>query len=1286
MNCFAYRLQAHALAILMAMGFYAAPSTAQLTDIASKPLSSVNKTSVKPNILFVLDNSGSMGFDFMPDQTAGPQCRSSGATTTSTGGFTSNCCNGGSTGETCLTGTAPFGSRRMFPPLLASEFNSMAYNPALHYQPGVDASNKSSPEMSAAQTANWTSVQNNFYPSNPNTGSINLVTGFPDVAWCPTGFTAATPNSTCLRNGNYILPGRVGATNYTVFRATVSNGSASIVTGDPTNPVTSAATALGPHYYRIVPSEFCTDSSLRNCRHGSTSSHTVPAPVRWCRSGTIAQSSSPAVNDCQSTRTSAFPIARYPTKYVVAPVNSVPQFQGRFERIDIVPNTTYAKAATRTDCAGATCTYDEEMTNFANWWAYYRTRMQTMKSGVSRSFAVVDDTRRVGFATINLTNQAFVNISDFDVTQKQAWFSKMLGTIPSGGTPLRGALSRAGRLFGGKMSTFNGVSVVDPVQLSCQRNFTILSTDGFWNEAGNDNWFDLSGSTLVGDRDANLPVPKKDRAPTSNTLADVAAYYFNTDLRTGCGSKVCGTAGEADEVQSMRTLTLGLGASGVMQFDPSYLTAASGDFHAIKNEILANPASGICNWQASGACTWPVPKNNEESTIDDLWHAAVNGAPDKESFYFSATDPATLFSGMKAALATTDKVDRAAAAATTSNPNVTAGDNQVFISNFTSELWSGEVQSRRLDINTGVVDSNVEWSASALLDAKTQRTVVTFDPGASNKLRALEWANLDATEQAFFKAPAITAAGVGLSQFCTLGTACLSAGDQSTAQGKLLLDFVLGDRTHEGPDTDPKKFFRQRASRLGDIVSSEAVFVGQPTLSYPGPEYATYKSSTAGRPGMVYVGANDGMLHAFDAKTGEELWAYVPTAVLPNLYRLADKDYATKHAYFVDSTPTVADVLINGEYRTILVGGLGAGGRSYYALDVTDPTRPKALWEIKNTTPKFENLGLTIGKPEIGLLENGTWAVFFGSGYNNVGTTGDGRGYLFVVDAATGAWIDSIGTGVGSATTPSGMGHIRAWLDDAELDGTVRRVYGGDNLGNVWRFDVNDNVGAAGKDAQRLVVLRDTSGNPQPITSRPELGLVSGVAMVYVGTGRYLGLSDLTTSNTQSIFGIKDRLTAEDYGSARLSTTQKFVQQTLQSTSATVRTMVSVNPVNLASDAGCYVDLPTATERVTTDPQLALGTLVVNSNVLDTSNQCKVGGNSWANFLDYRTCGSVKNSPVSVSLGQALATRPSLVKLPNNKVISITRLSDNRTVSTEVPVQGPSGPTRRLSWRDLGRD
>lgn len=1389
------------------------PLSGWATDVSQQPLIVASPDSVKANIFFVLDDSGSMGFDFLPDHVNGSGgsdptlCRSGGATGTNSGIFSSVCCYGGNSSNACWTGAAPFGSLRGHPPFLAAGFNGMAYDPTITYKPPAKADGTYWPSQDRSFTNGWTSVKNDAY-NIQNTGSIDLTTQYPDTEWCTTATNALGQYSyvDCLRNDNYVLPGTVGGKGYTVFRATVATGNGSVATGAPDAPTTTAR-SFGPHYYSIMAGEYCTDNTLRDCRGASGGGYTVPALVRWCKTDADARSPQPPVANCQATKNSNFNNVRYPTKYFSATVtearattsftitansscpmqvtqvsvnglnllasatasNSVAayianaitaqinaktsttgytavqssnkvtitapsgvnptaplvfartpttctlnlsnaspafsgyvppspsNFPGGFKRVDIVPaTTTYPKAATRGDCAAAsTCSYDEEMTNFANWWTYYHTRMQMMKSAASLTFAAVGNNRRVGYMSINNnTGKDFLNIDTFEGTQKSVWFQKFTAAKPSNSTPLRTALSTAGKLYAGVLNgnTLNGTKVVDPIQYSCQKNFTILSTDGFWNESSTPTKPDGSA---IGDQDGALPRPMYDGNKTANTLADVAAYYRLNDLRTGvtgstaCKSgsgsnaDVCGNGDPVNEMQVMGTFTLGLGVSGYMQFSPSYLTDTVGDFRSVTAGTSANPGGGVCAWQTSGACNWPVPVNNTLTAVDDLWHAAVNGG----GTYFSATSPASLQVGLDSALATLNQKIGAAASATTSNPNVSAGQNQVFVSNFKTGEWSGELKSQRIDINNGQVGTGADWSAQTQLDGNGSRTIYMFSAGASNKLKSFDWASMTSTEQANFQSPWIKTTGRSLTQFCTVGAYCLSAADQTKAAGQPLVNFLRGDRSNEGDLTTPTTYFRARGHVLGDVVNSEAVYVAQSLINLSDEGYGDFKTTLASRAGVVYVGANDGMLHAFSATTGDELWAYVPTAMLPKLYQLADKQYATQHQYFVDGTPVVQDVFIGGAWKTVLISGLGAGGRAYFALDVTNPASPKALWEFTD-----DNLGLTMGRADIGKLSDGSWVAVFGSGYNNT-SPGDGKGRLYIVNVATGALIRTISTGVGTTGTPSGLAHVRGWVDNSVTDSTFQRVYGGDELGNLWRFDVNSGATTA----QRIATLKSATGVAQPITSRPELGQVGSYAMVYVGTGRYLGQTDLTDASAQSIYGIKDKLDNTDIGDPR-TPANKFVQQTLTtggqcpttgsaacSTGATVRTNGTPQAVNLAENGGWYVDLPQTRERVNTDPQLALGTLVVNSNVIESGNVCSVGGSSWANFFDYKTGAAVStaNGVVSVSLGNAVATRPALVELPNNKVISITRLSDDRTVSAPTPTPGAASNTRRISWRDL---
>ena len=394
-----------------------------------------------------------------------------------------------------------------------------------------------------------------------------------------------------------------------------------------------------------------------------------------------------------------------------------------------------------------------------------------------------------------------------------------------------------------------------------------------------------------------------------------------------------------------------------------------------------------------------------------------------------------------------------------------------------------------------------------------------------------------------------------------------------------------------------------------------------------------------------------------DAVTGEgsERWAYIPSMVIPRLKNLASIPYS--HQYFVDGSPAVGDVCFGhsvstpcastSAWHTIVVGGLNAGGRGFYALDVTLPDTPKALWELKGgagttcltdaqanpdptdptATLYYEdcNIGLTFGNPIITKrASDGKWVVLLTSGYNNV-FPGNGQGYLYVVDAQSGAILNRVGTGVGcdglSATAPcvpgnidpSGLSRINAWVDNAFLNNTALRVYGTDLKGNVWRFQLDP--GAAGYlTAVRITTLTDGS-TPQPITTRPELALINNMPVVYVATGKLLGTSDTSTTQVQSIYAFADDLTS--LSAVTIRGNSAYVQQTLTALDPDTRTATS-NAVDWTTQKGWYVDLPDSGERANVDPILQLGTLVVPTNV-PSNDTCVAGGYGWVNFLDYKS-------------------------------------------------------------------
>jgi type IV pilus assembly protein PilY1 len=439
----------------------------------------------------------------------------------------------------------------------------------------------------------------------------------------------------------------------------------------------------------------------------------------------------------------------------------------------------------------------------------------------------------------------------------------------------------------------------------------------------------------------------------------------------------------------------------------------------------------------------------------------------------------------------------------------------------------------------------------------------------------------------------------------------------------------------------------------------------------------------------------------FVAATGEEKWAVVPQAVTGNLYKLADANYKNNHQFFVDGSPEVSDVFDGTNWRTILVGGLNAGGKSYYALDVTDPAAPKALWEFRafpgaqcpsspgaavgNTSDC--NLGLTFGKPVITKIGS-TWVVLVTSGYNNINSAtngGDGGGYLYAINAVTGALVHKIDTGVGAATDPSGLAQIRNFVDDTLVDNTTLRAYGGDLYGNVWRFEF-PNPGSPS--AQRIGTAKDAANKRQPITTKPEIAENGNAPMVFVGTGKLLGSTDVEDQSVQSIYAIVDPLTPGPVHTDLRGALKPLVMTQTGTGASAVRTIACPTSAGAACNrtTGWVLDLPEAGERVNVDMKLLFGVLVVPSNVPEAAS-CTVGGHSWFNFFDYKTGTQALGVPVSTYFGETLIAGFNVFKMPapdNQQGFRIVGVgTDGRRQSTP-PIYPPPVPSgKRIAWREI---
>jgi len=775
---------------------------------------------------------------------------------------------------------------------------------------------------------------------------------------------------------------------------------------------------------------------------------------------------------------------------------------------------------------------------------------------------------------------------------------------------------------------------------------------------------------------------------STNTLADVAAYYFETDLRNpmlgNCGSTrdlcadnvpvVPGTRGGSQ--QHMVTHTLGLGASGTLRYRDDYDSADSGDFHDI----------------VTGALDWPDPSYAPgPERVDDLWHAAVNGG----GRYFSARSPESLSRALSSMMSAIRAATGAASASASSSQEPAEGDNLLFSSRYRSLYWDGELEARRILLSDASLSSRIEWSAANLLRQRVQaarddRTLYIPSGQNTDGLKAFIWNNLDSTEKSLFAGCSGPVAR-RLSQ-----CAQLSDAQQTLAGGENLVNYLRGQFGFEQRPENSQPLFRKRERVLGAPINAQPVYVGAPTFRYADANYGEYRDRVAAdRRGTVYLAANDGMLHAFDAASGREQWAFIPAGVLPELWRTADASFATGFRYLLDGTPVAGDICPSApatpcaasDWRTILVGGLGAAGREYYALDITEPAQPKLLWRLSVDTER--QLGYALGKPLITKRRDGTWVVVIASGYNNV-DPGDGRGVVFVLNASTGAVLKRIDTGAGSASDPAGLAHLNVWVDNL-LDNTAERIYGGDLLGNLWRFDINDPLPDGAVAAMQLVrFVRD--GAAQPITTRPELSLVrvgtQSLPVVSVGTGRYLGTTDVQDKSVQSVYTIRDPLTATGLGDVR--SLSSVVRKRLTAGANTDERGISNETVDWLVNTGWYVDLDASKgsgERVTLDPEQQLGMLSVFANVPD-NNACRPSAQSWAYAFNYLNGSDLRAAGGSTRIGSRISTSSliagtRLVRIGDRLVSIITDDAGVVSAIAQPADTGQATAVRRVAWREL---
>ena len=893
-------------------------------------------------------------------------------------------------------------------------------------------------------------------------------------------------------------------------------------------------------------------------------------------------------------------------------------------------------------------TYAEERQNFANWYSYYRKRRSTSVSAIAKVLPELQGVM-VGMRSINghiIQSVLPVGVEGVDQSEQvlDKLFSYHPGTHTIGGTPLRKGLQKIGQYYhvDETINPSEPELATSPLSIDasgeCQQNFAIMFTDGAYNGL----------SPGLGNVDGAYSAPYADDA--SNTLADVAMYYWQEDLAPGLDDNVPTNFYDTATWQHMVTYTVSFGVQGNLNQDD----------YDLDNIVEANRIYP----------TWPSPINSDKERIDDLWHTAVNG----KGVYLSASTPQELVDAFEQVVS--NVLARIGSGASVSINGEELQEGLVlYQSIYSTNRWTGDVIAYEVDSSTGAVDlESPIWSGSEVLDAAINSNSDYWDTG-----------RLIATYDDSIASPA----GIPF-RFAKLNTA-----QQAVLTSSDMVEYLRGNHANEEQNSgtlrsrylldDNGNYLR--ATVLSDVVHSAPLYFGD----------------------TIYAGGNDGMLHAFDASSGKELFAYVPNLVFENLANLTDPDYT--HQYYVDLTPYAKTIdvestsiltgLTSVTYQSLLVGGLGKGGKGVYCLDITDASTAvttedilasRVLWEFPNSTTStsdINDMGYSYAKAFIVETRSSAhpWVAIFGNGYNSP----NHDAVLFIVDALTGDLVKKISTGANSAcnglSTPLAIDVVMEDSNVADLmvsgsDGKVDYVYAGDLLGNLWKFDLTsedttdwDVAYKNGSANMPLFQAKDDYGNPQPITTKPNAMYHCDSSMhgylIFFGTGRYLGITDLTHTSQQTLYGIwdygDDSDDSEYLGSFERNSTQALSNQpqtvslleqsiywtgTVNSTEyriltdntitwATVvdpdtppnsDTVLYDNPSDVETNqVGWYFDLPDSGERIVRDLEIRSGKVVLITSIPQTDSPCVAGGESWLMEIDACSGGRTSDAELDIN-------------------------------------------------------
>ncbi len=866
---------------------------------------------------------------------------------------------------------------------------------------------------------------------------------------------------------------------------------------------------------------------------------------------------------------------------------------------------------------GCTATYINDETaavqqNFANWYSYYRTRNLLSRTALTRAYGSISGDVRVAWQTINSDFSSPYSLASPALSTRAiqknvgAWrnnfYNWIYNTVSTGSTPNRRAMIAVGKFFERSLTTNNmnpyweftpdGPEVGQ--NLSCRKNFNMQVTDGYWNDnttalspVAPAGYFDGQTARTLPDGRAFATNDAESRiiwdvqgTKVSLSMANIGFHYWAKDLQPSLNNNV--------------TPYIPDRSTGVTGSVP--LLAGQGPLD--NKEIYWNPVNDPATWQhlsqfmvtlgvagsldfpgdllplrkgtnTSALSTgWPRPTNNDPSGVDDTWHAAVNG----RGAYFSASNPQQLVQTLTDILSAILAQSAASTPIAISLPLITAGTTG-YAASYQSSDWSGSLTRHNLDSNSEPVIPPV-WDAACLLTggtcsstgttvtqalAPTARRIFTSD-GKPGTGKAFRWSSLSASQMNKLNADPAS---------INLNAVPPALPFTTDGLGSDRVDYLRGDRTRESIGT-PR--FRTRGSLMGAVIKGEPVYVSSPTSGFRdifpvgtpeqaanvvGNSYAKFQFDNRARSPNVYVGSNDGMLHAFSASSGLEQWAYVPNAIIENLRLTKSTQQSASFVSTVDDAPQQIDAFIGGQWRTYLVGSLRLGGRGVYALDVSNPNPGSETaaasavprWEFTNVAPtsgggtdcqpgaRFcSSLGYTYDSVSIARLEyQNKWAAIVSSGYFPEDTADPAskdpaakRTSLLVIDLETGILIKEIRTPAPTSGVSYGLSTATVYdFGSNQIDDIA---VAGDLAGNLWRFDLTGDPSTWKADLMFTSYGGGVAVGDQPLSFNPTAmrDPVARVPMFVFGTGKYLGKPDRTNNIPQQYYyGVRD------YGTCR---------------------------------------------------------------------------------------------------------------------------------------------------------